>query len=388
MTHPATTSGPAAGVGCTDAELRRVVQLLHAQGAVLVAVGHGRDEQSRRSAEAFTAVWQAGGGQIAAVVDWPPEAASWLRSATRLTGHQVDAWVIADHPHSFAPVASRLAADTDWDPARTVAFASLAGEDLSMRTGADLDGLHGATPEGRIWRIQDASLIEHKPRHAPHRESDAPQARLPREITPGAIHVPNWLSVGQQRDLVEHCRRWATGPAPMRHTRLPNGGVMSVQTVCLGWHWQPHRYTRIAEDTTGLPVTPLPDWLLDLGQRALADAHGTDSETSYRPDAALINLYDEHAHLGMHQDKDEKSDAPVVSLSIGDACIFRLGNTQTRSQPYTDLELRSGDLFVFGGPARLAYHGVPEILPGTADPATGMTHGRLNITLRATGLPG
>lgn len=90
----------------------------------------------------------------------------------------------------------------------------------------------------------------------------------------------------------------------------------------------------------------------------------------------------------MHQDKEERSGAPVVSLSIGDSCVFRFGNTQTRGRPYTDVELASGDLFVFGGPSRYAYHGVPKVHAATADPATGMNGGRLNITLRETGLTG
>jgi alkylated DNA repair protein (DNA oxidative demethylase) len=89
--------------------------------------------------------------------------------------------------------------------------------------------------------------------------------------------------------------------------------------------------------------------------------------------------------MGMHQDKDELSKAAVISLSLGDTCIFRFGNTESRSRPYTDLELRSGDLFVFGGPSRFAFHGVPRILPSTAPRWLGLT-GRLNLTLRATGL--
>jgi DNA oxidative demethylase len=89
--------------------------------------------------------------------------------------------------------------------------------------------------------------------------------------------------------------------------------------------------------------------------------------------------------MGQHQDKDERSTAPVVSLSLGDTCVFRFGNTESRGKPYTDVELQSGDLFVFGGPSRFAYHGVPRTLAGTADPALGLT-GRLNITLRVSGL--
>ena len=193
-----------------------------------------------------------------------------------------------------------------------------------------------------------------------------PPARA--EIAPGAVHVPGWLTLDQQRELVAACRDWARGPAPMRHTKLPNGGVMSVQTVCLGWHWLPYRYSRTADDVDGAPVAPFPDWLGDLGRRALADAY-EDAGVDYRPDAALINYYADDAKLGMHQDKDERSDAPVVSLSLGDDCVFRFGNPSTRGRPYTDVELRSGDLFVFGGPARFAYHGVPKIRPGTADPA-------------------
>ena len=90
--------------------------------------------------------------------------------------------------------------------------------------------------------------------------------------------------------------------------------------------------------------------------------------------------------MGMHQDKDEVSLAPVVSLSIGDACRFRFGNVDSRSRPYTDVELRSGDLFVFGGPSRLAFHGVPEVYPGTAPPGCGLETGRINLTMRVTGM--
>ena len=90
--------------------------------------------------------------------------------------------------------------------------------------------------------------------------------------------------------------------------------------------------------------------------------------------------------MGLHQDRDEQSLAPVVSLSLGDACTFRFGNAENRRRPWHDLELRSGDLFVFGGPARLAYHGVTKTFAGTGDPAIGLADGRLNITLRESGL--
>ncbi|MFF8830674.1 alpha-ketoglutarate-dependent dioxygenase AlkB family protein [Streptomyces sp. NPDC015131] len=215
-------------------------------------------------------------------------------------------------------------------------------------------------------------------------------ARDRAEVAPGAVHVPGWLPIGRQRELVEACREWARGPVPMRHTVLPGGGVMSVRTVCLGWHWQPYRYTRTAGDVNGARVAPFPGWLADLGRAALVAAYGEEDgrAAGYAPDAALVNFYDGDARMGMHQDKEERSSAPVVSLSIGDSCVFRFGNTRTRGRPYTDVELLSGDLFVFGGPSRFAHHGVPRIFPGTADPAVGMSAGRLNITLRETGLTG
>ncbi|WP_380792405.1 alpha-ketoglutarate-dependent dioxygenase AlkB [Streptomyces albidoflavus] len=217
-------------------------------------------------------------------------------------------------------------------------------------------------------------------------------ALIPRSRTtpaPGAVHVPQWLSEGRQRELVEACRGWARGPVPMRHTELPGGGTMSVQSVSLGWHWSPYRYTRRAGDVDGAPVAPLPEWLVELGRRAVADAYQDEAAgRAYRPDVALVNFYGAGATMGMHQDKDERSDAPVVSLSVGDACLFRLGNTEGRGRPWQDLRLESGDLLVFGGPARFAYHGVPKVYPGTAEPSVGPATGRLNLTLRETGLPG
>ncbi len=119
----------------------------------------------------------------------------------------------------------------------------------------------------------------------------------------------------------------------------------------------------------------------------MAEAYGdTGAAGAYAPDAALVNFYDGVARMGMHQDKEERSPAPVVSLSLGDSCVFRFGNTRDRGRPYTDVELASGDLFVFGGPSRYAFHGVTKVYAGTADAASGMRAGRLNVTLRETGL--
>ncbi|MFJ8751615.1 alpha-ketoglutarate-dependent dioxygenase AlkB [Streptomyces sp. NPDC102441] len=147
------------------------------------------------------------------------------------------------------------------------------------------------------------------------------------------------------------------------------------------------RSTRTADDVNGRQVAAFPDRMVRLGRRALLEAYGDEAAVrDYTPDTALINFYDGQARMGMHQDKDERSSAPVVSLSIGDTCVFRVGNTETRTRPYTDIELSSGDLFVLGGPSRFAYHGVPKVHESTGDPATGLRSGRLNITMRVTGL--
>ncbi|MCU7822215.1 alpha-ketoglutarate-dependent dioxygenase AlkB family protein [Kitasatospora sp. DSM 101779] len=218
-----------------------------------------------------------------------------------------------------------------------------------------------------------------------------PFPREPAEPAPGAVHLPDWLDAAEQRALVEACREWSRPPAGMRTVLMPTGGQMSVRTVCLGWHWYPYGYARTVVDGDGAPVKPFPPELGDLARRALAAAYGTDGladvpgAARYEPDIAVVNHYPHGAKMGLHKDKEERVDAPVVSLSLGDSCVFRLGNTETRTRPWTDLELRSGDLFVFGGPARFAYHGVVKTLPGTADPALGLV-GRLNITVRQSGL--
>ncbi|MFE9257930.1 alpha-ketoglutarate-dependent dioxygenase AlkB family protein [Streptomyces sp. NPDC006879] len=210
-------------------------------------------------------------------------------------------------------------------------------------------------------------------------------------LAPGAVHVPKWLSPTQQRELTRACRSWARGPVPLRHTTLPGGGTMSVQTLRLGWHWQPYRYSRTAEDVNGARVAPLPRWLSELGRAAVQEVYGELASqyggADYAPDTALVNFYAQGARMGMHQDREERSGAPVVSLSLGDRCLFRFGNPQSRGRPYTDVELSCGDLFVFGGPSRFAYHGVPRVFPGTGSTEEcGLRSGRLNITVRMTGL--
>lgn len=234
---------------------------------------------------------------------------------------------------------------------------------MSVALGAPADG-----PVGQL--ALDAIPLEHRPRSEPLSD---------------VVHVPDWLDIDTQRRLVEDFRRWAAPPAGLRHPRMPTGHLMSVQSVCLGWHWQPYGYSQTADDTDGAPVKPLPADLVALSRRAVSDTFGRAIGTAFAPDAAIVNLYAPGAHLGLHQDGEEPSDAPVVTISLGDACTFRLAAPDRRTAPFTDIDLHSGDLLVFGGVNRRIFHGVPKVMSGTAPFGLGLPPGRLSITVRETG---
>ncbi|RPI10477.1 MAG: alpha-ketoglutarate-dependent dioxygenase AlkB [Actinobacteria bacterium] len=207
-----------------------------------------------------------------------------------------------------------------------------------------------------------------------------------REISPGVVLVSGWLTPNEQAALVDQFREWALPPAGLRHPRVPRGHLMSVQSVCLGWHWQPYAYSRTADDTDGAPVKPLPPAIARLGRRALTDTFGSRAGLEFRPDAVIANLYGPGARLGLHQDAEEPSPAPVVTISIGDTCLFRIAGVDRRTSPFIDLHLHSGDLLVFGGPSRRIYHGVPKVYDNTGPHVPGLPAGRLSLTIRETGL--
>ena len=207
---------------------------------------------------------------------------------------------------------------------------------------------------------------------------DAQPIRQETRPLPDVLHVRGWLSPTEQQALVAQFRDWALPPAGLRHPRVPTGHLMTVQSVCLGWHWQPYVYSRTADDTDGAPVKPMPADLVALARRAVEEA--------FHPDAAIINYYAPGAHLGLHQDGEEPSSAPVVTISLGDTCVFRFAGTDRRTGPFTDVPFRSGDLLVFGGRNRRIYHGVPKVLDGTAPAWLELPPGRVSITVRETGL--
>jgi len=205
-----------------------------------------------------------------------------------------------------------------------------------------------------------------------------------RTVLPDVVHIPGWLSRDEQAALVADFRAWALPPAGLRHPRVPTGHLMTVQSVCLGWHWQPYAYSRTADDTDGAPVKALPPDLVALARRAAHDAE-VPGAAAYAPDAAIVNLYAPGARLGLHQDGEEPSDAPVVTISLGDACTFRLAATDRRTGPFTDVRLETGDLLVFGGRNRRIFHGVPKTFPATGPPSLDLPPSRLSLTVRQTG---
>ena len=86
----------------------------------------------------------------------------------------------------------------------------------------------------------------------------AAPTRTTRTLLPGVVHVPDWLTPAAQYEIAEEFRSWALPPAGLRHPRVPTGHLMSVQSVCLGWHWHPYAYCSTADDTDGAPVKPMP----------------------------------------------------------------------------------------------------------------------------------
>ncbi|MFH8569517.1 hypothetical protein [Streptomyces sp. NPDC017993] len=159
----------------TDAELKALLSLLTAPGPPprtrtrirTVVVGHSRDAASRSAATAFVEAWHSAGLPVLAVVDWPEQAASWLRAAQRFTAEEPDAWVVAAAPLGWAQMSRRLRRSTGWDPARTYGFASLADSRLPALTGpATLHGMRGATADGGTWAVE-RDWVTQRPQSGP-----------------------------------------------------------------------------------------------------------------------------------------------------------------------------------------------------------------------------
>jgi alkylated DNA repair protein (DNA oxidative demethylase) len=202
------------------------------------------------------------------------------------------------------------------------------------------------------------------------------------EIAPGAFHLRHYLEPDRQRALVDRCRALLDGDVPGYVPVVRGGGKMHVRMLCLGRHWngKTYAYEDVRSDFDGLPAPPLPDDLKSLADRIAASVGMT-----LNADLCILNYYDADGRMGLHQDKDESprsiaAGLPVVSVSLGDTARFLFGGLRRRD-PVEARPLESGDAFVFGGPARLRYHGVSRIVPATAPPELDLA-GRFNLTFR------
>ena len=197
------------------------------------------------------------------------------------------------------------------------------------------------------------------------------------DLPNGAKWIPEYFNQTEQEALVEEIREIAS-KAPLFVPRMPRTGKpMSVRmTNCgpLGWvttKEEGYRYQAMHPET-GEAWPNIPQRLLTLWENF--------SNYSKPPQACLVNFYEASAKMGLHQDRDEEDfDAPVLSVSLGDTCLFRIGG-ENRKDPTKSFKLASGDVMLLTGRSRMAFHGVDRFYPGTSTLLK--QDGRINLTLR------
>jgi DNA oxidative demethylase len=193
--------------------------------------------------------------------------------------------------------------------------------------------------------------------------------------------LPGFLDIDGQRALLTRIRA-VVARAPLFSPVMPrSGSPYSVRmTNCgpQGWLSDRSGYRYVpTHPVTGAPWPEIPEIVLDLWHQATGVA--------YPPEACLINYYSPEAKLGLHRDEDEDArEAPILSISLGDTALFRLGGPERKS-PTRSVRLSSGDLVVLEGPSRNWFHGVDRILPGTSTLLP--EGGRFNLTLRRVTMP-
>lgn len=197
----------------------------------------------------------------------------------------------------------------------------------------------------------------------------------------GLRYLPGYFDRAAQESLLAELRR-AVEAAPFFTPVMPRSGrpfsVRMTSLGPLGWvsDRKGYRY-QAAHPETGRPWPPIPPAVLGLWREV--------SDYPHDPEACLVNLYREGAKMGLHRDEDEEDfSAPVVSVSLGDTAVFRVGGTE-RGGPTQSFRLSSGDVLVMGGASRLRYHGIDRVHPGTSTLLAG--GGRINLTLRRVTKP-
>ena len=200
-------------------------------------------------------------------------------------------------------------------------------------------------------------------------------------MTPGLRYLPARLCPEDQRQLVETLRA-AVAEAPLFTPVMPRTGrpfsVRMSNLGPLGWvsDRAGYRY-QPTHPETGRPWPAIPPLLLDLWREVAGYPHA--------PEACLVNFYGEGAKMGLHRDEDEEDfAAPVLSVSLGDTAVFRIGGPERGGKTET-LKLASGDVLVMGGASRICYHGIDRILTQTSTLLK--SGGRINLTMRRVTTP-
>ena len=200
-------------------------------------------------------------------------------------------------------------------------------------------------------------------------------------MQPGLKYLPGFLSRDAQ-DALTGLLRAAVVEAPFFTPVMPRTGrpfsVRMTNLGCLGWvsDRAGYRY-QPTHPETGKPWPAIPDVVLDIWRNVAGYPHD--------PQACLVNHYREGAKMGLHRDADEEDfSAPVVSISLGDTAVFRIGGPERGGRTET-LKLSSGDVLVMGGQSRLCHHGIDRVLTGTSTLLK--DGGRLNLTLRRVTRP-
>ena len=194
-------------------------------------------------------------------------------------------------------------------------------------------------------------------------------------LTVGGISVfKAFLPASDQLRLVEALRRVA-GQAPVFSLKTKSGKSMSVRLTAagdFGWFSDQRGYRYVKQHPSGVNWPEIPAEIMAIWRAVAGEVPD--------PECCLVNFYGEGARMGLHQDRDEANfDWPVVSISLGDDALFRVGGTE-RGGKTESIWLQSGDVAVMGGPARLNYHGIDRIKFGSSSLLK--EGGRLNITLR------
>jgi DNA oxidative demethylase len=197
----------------------------------------------------------------------------------------------------------------------------------------------------------------------------------------GLRYYPGYLDRDGQRAIIADISS-AIAEAPYFTPVMPRTGrpltVRMANLGPLGWvsDRAGYRY-QATHPETAKPWPPIPDRVLRIWRKV--------ADYPHEPEACLVNYYREGAKMGLHRDEDEEDfSAPVVSISLGDTAVFRIGGTERGAKTET-LKLSSGDVLVMGGPSRLRYHGIDRVLTGTSTLIE--NGGRINLTLRRVTRP-